>query len=40
MVENLAEGKITKEKLLETSVELYERMLLDLIAMNVDDLRE
>lgn len=33
------ESKITEQELFDTSVELRERMLHDLIAMNVDDLR-
>jgi hypothetical protein len=39
IVSEFEEGKISDQELFDTSVELWERMLYDLIAMNVDDLR-
>jgi hypothetical protein len=40
MIEELESGLISEKKVVKQSTELWERMLRDLIAMNVDDLRD
>ncbi|MDD5769434.1 MAG: hypothetical protein PHE25_00550 [Candidatus Gracilibacteria bacterium] len=40
LVKQKESGEISDQELFDTSVELWERMLHDLIAMNVDDLRD
>ncbi len=40
MIEELESGLITEKEVLKQAIELWERMLRDLIAMNVDDLRD
>ncbi len=40
MIEDFENEKIWKDEIMKVSVDLWERMLSDLIAMNVDDLRE